>query len=444
MRKQSKLHRSVSWRLALNGRASGPSIFPPPSKLLNLPALIFAGNHISGRLHIRQTSMMRLINTVSGEMQEHLGQDLPKYGILSHRWGHASEELSFQEYRRTRRDTPGNRKVMAFLKAAANDGLQWGWVDTCCIDKASSAELSESINSMFLWYNRASKCYVFLHDVQDSSTWRTSTWWKRGWTLQELVAPSHVAFYDMHWHAIGTKAQWAEGIQNITRVPMRLLGGEQTMNSWTVAQRLSWAADRKTERLEDRAYSLLGLFDIHMPVLYGEGIKAFRRLQLELLRKYPDDSVFSWKSRDRRYQPQHVLASSPDDFHGCSKMKPYSLLKYEPPMFSPPQVTSWGIALRANAHKLRPKDGQYSFTIDGRSHQFLWALRMMVAWRGNFEELPSVLLLVQNGPARYGYRRLDCLHLPWHEALACLKASYAVGDLEENTLLYLQFDDTLD
>ncbi|KAF2158962.1 hypothetical protein M409DRAFT_61230 [Zasmidium cellare ATCC 36951] len=180
-----------------------------------------------------------------------------------------------------------------------------------------------------------------------------------------------------------------------------------------------------------------------MSPLYGEGHKAFCRLQLEILQKYPDDSILSWATK-HCHGPENVLARSPDDFQGCLHMQPVSLLRRDPPMFSPPRVTSWGIELRANAHKLRPLPEYRSINVDNQQHRFLWALRMMVAWKGQFEELPCILILAQSHPARYNYRRLECLHSTWGVARAHLRKTYRVDILESDTVFYLQFDDDLD
>ncbi|KAI6002305.1 hypothetical protein F5J12DRAFT_906395 [Pisolithus orientalis] len=147
------------------------------------------------------------------------------------------------------------------------DGYTWLWIDTCCIDKRSSAELSEAINSMYRWYRNSQMCYVYLND-----------WFSRGWTLQELVAPKEAEFFNKSWVSIGIKQDLTSLLEDITRIP------EKSVRA--VAHIMSWAADRKTTRVEDRAYSLLGLFGVNMPMLYGEGSKAFQRLQLEIIRMY--------------------------------------------------------------------------------------------------------------------------------------------------------------
>lgn len=187
---------------------------------------------------------------------------------------------------------------------ARRDGFRYIWIDSCCIDKTSSSELSEAINSMFNWYRDAQLCYAFLADVPSESgsddprahgsRFRRSRWFTRGWTLQELVAPRWVLFLSDQWTLLGTKDTLAGVIEAVTRIDTGVLKHEKSLDSASVAQRMSWAATRQTTRVEDQAYSLLGIFGINMPTLYGEGEQAFRRLQEEILRKIPDQTMFAW------------------------------------------------------------------------------------------------------------------------------------------------------
>ena len=171
----------------------------------------------------------------------------------------------------------------------------------CCIDKTSSAELSEAINSMYEWYSSADVCYAFLHDVDDSedpressSAFRTSTWFTRGWTLQELIAPVEVVFVSKDWRMIGMRRTLASTIEQVTAVDVDILLHRAPLDSVSVARRMSWAANRKTTRVEDEAYSLMGIFGIFMATIYGEGRHAFIRLQEEILKRIPDQTIFAW------------------------------------------------------------------------------------------------------------------------------------------------------
>lgn len=196
------------------------------------------------------------------------------YAILSHRW--AEEEVTFDEIHLPEaRTKQGYQKIEYACAQAVHDGYDYVWIDTCCIDKRSSAELSEAINSMFRWYRNARVCYVYLvdFDIRIESTFRHAVWWSRGWTLQELIAPPAVQFYDFKWHWYGDKLCIVDRISDITKIDVEVLKCRDSLPKMSVAKRMSWAARRVTSRKEDQAYSLLGLFDVNMPLLYGEGGK---------------------------------------------------------------------------------------------------------------------------------------------------------------------------
>ncbi|TBU26281.1 HET-domain-containing protein [Dichomitus squalens] len=193
-------------------------------------------------------------------------------------------------------------KIREACRVAREAGYDYLWIDSCCIDKTSSSELSEAINSMYLWYGIAKECYAYLADVPPGedprsadSRFRLSRWFTRGWTLQELISPHRLQFLSKDWEVIGTKATLVDLVEEITTVPREALLHLESLDDFSVAQRLSWAAARETTRVEDRAYSLLGIFDINIPTLYGEGERAFRRLQEEIVRRVPDQSLFAWK-----------------------------------------------------------------------------------------------------------------------------------------------------
>ena len=268
---------------------------------------------------------MRLINVSSMSVEEFVGRNIPQYGILSHTW--EGSEVSYDEMRvGTARSKEAFHKIEMTCKLASEDGLAYVWVDTCCIDKSSSAELTEAINSMFVWYKRATICYVYLSDLESSADVSTALkdcrWFSRGWTLQELIAPQKVDFFDQNWRFKGCKISLLEEISRITGIGSTVLEHLAPLSSITVAARLSWAAYRETTREEDAAYCLLGIFDVNMPLLYGEGTKAFRRLQEEIIKAECDLSIFAWRAKrsqsgqpDRRYSG--ILAESPMEFSGC-------------------------------------------------------------------------------------------------------------------------------
>ena len=195
-------------------------------------------------------------------------------------------------------DPPSNIsvKIRNFLFQARKDGFEWAWADTCCIDKSSSAELTEAINSMFLYYSLSTVCYVYLSDVHSgrgNNGFDNSRWHKRGWTLQELLAPKTVRFMLSDWTYLGTKFELAEKLEQITLIPRDVLRFKVDVTDTSVAQRMFWASSRITTRVEDEAYCLFGLFGINMPTLYGEGRNAFFRLQEEIMRTSVDTTLFS-------------------------------------------------------------------------------------------------------------------------------------------------------
>ncbi|KAJ9614562.1 hypothetical protein H2200_002699 [Cladophialophora chaetospira] len=270
---------------------------------------------------------MRLLNTVTYQLTEFSLQKVPIYAILSHTW--KDEEVTFSEIQDHGKASKlrGWQKLVDFCKEAARHGMQWAWMDTCCIDKTSSAELSEAINSMFRWYKEAFVCYVYLenlHDPEDQSltanTFAGARWFLRGWTLQELLAPNNVVFYDSGWHDIGTKASLKKDIARITGIDVEVLTGETCIGDYSIARKMSWASLRETTRLEDVAYSLLGIFEVNMPLLYGEGLNAFKRLQEEIIRTSTDQSILAWSAQDS--MSISVLASSPHAFRSSNRIVP--------------------------------------------------------------------------------------------------------------------------
>ena len=252
---------------------------------------------------------MRLLNTESYTFKEFFDSDIPAYAILSHRWG--DDEITLQEFRKGKhRDTQGYVKVEWFCALAEEEGFAWVWVDTCCIDKKSSAELSEAINSMYSWYKKAKVCYVYLSDIawndrdieSSKALFTQSSWFTRGWTLQELIAPEKVLFFDSEWNCFGTKTSLSELISAATGMEKTHMYDFSVHSSsihesprTCIAQKMSWMSKRKTSRSEDMSYCMLGLFDVNMPLLYGEGgAKAFMRLQLEIIKQSDDESIFAW------------------------------------------------------------------------------------------------------------------------------------------------------
>ena len=260
--------------------------------------------------------------------------EIEPYAILSHTWG-KNEVLFTDVVNGTAADRAAFPKVRYACGQALHDGLKYVWVDTCCIDKSSSAELSEAINSMFMWYRQAAVCYAYLSDLFGEGGFETlaeSRWFTRGWTLQELIAPANVVFYAAGWVNIGDKVSLKAELASITGINEDILVGKQPLETASVANRMGWAARRRTTRPEDMAYCLMGIFSVNMPLLYGEGAKAFIRLQEEIMKQSTDHSLFVWM--DERAPDDKecgFLAPSPKCFDKTRAVVPYHQWEAQPP-----------------------------------------------------------------------------------------------------------------
>lgn len=231
---------------------------------------------------------MRLLELKeNGELSLALfNNNIPPYAILSHTWG--DDEVSFSDVEAGKgQSKAGYHKIRFCGEQAARDGLKYFWVDTCSINKSDFTELSEAINSMFRWYRDSTRCYVYLSDVPyDRPTWestfRQSRWFTRAWTLQELLAPRSVEFFSQDDVRLGDKTTLERHIHEVTGIAISALQGI-SLSQFSVGERFSWAETRQATREEDEAYSLLGIFGVHMPLIYGEGrASAFKRLREEV------------------------------------------------------------------------------------------------------------------------------------------------------------------
>lgn len=390
---------------------------------------------------------MWLLNVNTKQLECFNADETPDYAILSHTWG--EDEVTFDDVRQgCGQNKNGWHKLEFVCHQAAEGGLQYAWVDTCCIDKSSSAELSEAINSMFRWYHGAQACYALLSDVllpsaghgrpngerlfpnsfnghaahgsaplrmrdggveeseevtsrmslpsyEDSRHFlmasdvdfircygwlARSSWFCRGWTLQEMIAPKEVYFFDKAWNMLGLRTPMAAFLSRITRIDGRVLtwsrrplrpwrkgqsdysGLQDTvaitmstlravLDSFSVAQRMSWAAGRVTTRLEDEAYCLLGMFDVNMPMVYGEGRRAFLRLQEQIIQTSTDHSIFAWRIvLDSDVDPSRILATSPEAFMGAR-----DIVTWDPRRVTAPfNVTNAGLKITLPLLRTRP------------------------------------------------------------------------------------------
>ncbi|KAH7922550.1 hypothetical protein BV22DRAFT_651665 [Leucogyrophana mollusca] len=335
-----------------------------------------------------------------------------EFAMLSHRWGDG-EPLFRHVDREIRDDRSGSiymmkapagiRKLQQFCCTAAKCGYRWAWVDTCCIDKSSSSETQESINSMFAWYRNSAITIVHLSGLPDltedaripfpqpegqafppygyepptelqlnsnsdypppvphptlgsfvtlnavredgrlgkaclepddqieavalerflQAFLVLNAWFKRGWTLQELLAPKNIRFYSESWRPLERyDVNRAYANQKQDPIWLKALADASGIDEDTlvklepgcvsIRERLRWAADRKTTKVEDIAYCLMGIFGISMPILYGEGVAAFTRLQEEIMKRSDDLSIFDWTGKGSIVNS--CLASHPSCF----------------------------------------------------------------------------------------------------------------------------------
>ena len=258
----------------------------------------------------------------------------PPYAILSHTW--EDGEVTYQDFTHPDRyiasTKKGFAKIQQTCQLAKQTDISYTWIDTCCIDKSSSSELTEAINSMFAWYAASEVCYAFLSDLGSTDAvdplepvpkLAACRWFSRGWTLQELIAPEVLEFYDKDWILRGTKDSLSKALEAITGIDNQVLRDNAVLTDIPVARRMSWAASRRTTRVEDIAYCLLGIFDVSMPMLYGEGERAFVRLQEEIAKEMNDLTLFAWQTKvpevlkwgDTSVQKYRgILATSPAEF----------------------------------------------------------------------------------------------------------------------------------
>jgi hypothetical protein len=239
--------------------------------------------------------LLKLNDDGSFSLDTFSGHTVPPYAILSHTWGSDNEEVTFKDIKDgSSSNKLGYQKLSFCGNQAKADGLHYFWIDTCCIDQSNNNELTEAINSMFQWYQNAARCYVYLSDVsvrtQDGlvphieweSTFRNSRWFTRGWTLQELLAPKIIEFYSRDRVRLGDKTSLEGQIQGITTITIEALRG-RCLQDFTIQERFQWGEKRQTTKGEDMAYCLLGIFDVSMPLVYGEGqTNAIRRLKKEI------------------------------------------------------------------------------------------------------------------------------------------------------------------
>ncbi|KAK4460749.1 heterokaryon incompatibility protein-domain-containing protein [Cladorrhinum samala] len=349
---------------------------------------------------------MRLLHTQTLTFRV-FSKSPPRYAILSHTW--EDDEVSLHDLIKNEpslKARKGYRKIAQCCRAASQQGLEWAWIDTCCIDKTDNAELTESINSMFRWYQEADVCYVFLADLPEAADLKRHLarcrWFTRGWTLQELLAPRVLWFYDGGWTMRGTGRDLVDQISDITGIARDVLSGGTALEEISVSERMSWAANRTTTRPEDVAYCLLGIFGVNMPMIYGEGDNSFRRLQEQIIQRSNDLTVFAWSLEDSVTRSHHdvmvvvdgpgrgypLLAQSPKEFERrrgsnttLTNITAHNALKGSE--FNPEFVTTnKGLRITSCLLRLNPEDGPHP---EGKLLYFLGLGELKEDGRGDQE-----------------------------------------------------------
>ncbi|KAI4169223.1 MAG: hypothetical protein LQ346_008989 [Caloplaca aetnensis] len=344
---------------------------------------------------------MWLLDTLTLKLKNFVTHYMPPYAILSHTWG--IEEVSFQDMDKPESKTmKGYQKIERCCSIAYSQGYGYVWIDTCCIDKKSSAELSEAINSMYAWYAGSSICFVYLSDF-DTPTWdehtksevmekfRKSRWWSRGWTLQELLAPKYMKFYASNWEEIGGKSSLFGQLSLASGIPPRFIQDGESIYEASVAARMSWASNRETTRLEDEAYSLMGIFDVNMPLLYGEGRKAFTRLQHEIARSLDDESLFAWSIGELQ---SGIFAPNVHAFAGCGAIRSLwvpNMHRMKPRQAS--AITNRGLQLEAVPRRLPASSIHGSASLPKDALKYDYALLPLNCARKGSENKPFTIIL---------------------------------------------------
>lgn len=280
---------------------------------------------------------------------------IPPYAILSHCW--VGREVVFDDFDAVSKnrlrsliqansmpktvgsvenvDNGNEASIYKIAGACAQvpvtSGIRYIWIDTICTNKHDSRELSSALNSMFNWYHNAAMCYVYIYDV----TWNEaddlngsrqqflqSKWFTRGWTLQELIAPKHVQFYDRDWRLIGSKQTLMDQIAEATGIARDHL--IEDFRTASIAQKMSWLSRRTTSLIEDRAYCMLGLFGVFLDARYGRGADEFLRLQREIFISTPagtifDESMFAWQTD--LIETSGLLAPAPSCFRDSGHVR---------------------------------------------------------------------------------------------------------------------------
>ncbi|KAG0701294.1 hypothetical protein DFH29DRAFT_852779 [Suillus ampliporus] len=260
--------------------------------------------------------------------------------MLSHKW-ESKEPLMHDIHDKVVYDLdPGGTvvKLQTFCKVTRDAGHRRAWSDTCCTDQNNNVELQRSVNSMFVWYRNSALTIVYLSDVPPSSksgALADSTWNTRGWTIQEFLAPNVVLFYQVDWNPYlnDSSPDHKESVAIMQELKDATCIDAQALVAFRpgmrgARQKLQWASTRVTTLQEDIAYSLFGIFGIHLPVIYGEMKQnALGRLLQEIVAQSGDITALDWVGKS-------------SEFNSCL---PADITAYKAPPCTPPALSEYQI-----------------------------------------------------------------------------------------------------
>lgn len=251
---------------------------------------------VIGRVKAAQTNagLLRLIGARDLLPIRFSADKAPPYAFISHCWLHPDEEPTLRDlvdnvaYRKA-----GFTKLQRAADVALRRGLEYFWIDTCCVDGRIIHEVRQAIKTVALWLTKADICFVYLSDVKaveqrsslnsNHESLRKSKWFTRSWTLVELLVPQRVEFFSDNWTALGDKSTLEKVITEVTLIPARALQGTIPLKNFPVELIRSWTDHRESHRPEDEAYCLLSLLEIDMTIHYDEGKDlAWGRLNNEI------------------------------------------------------------------------------------------------------------------------------------------------------------------
>ncbi|KAH7911574.1 heterokaryon incompatibility protein-domain-containing protein, partial [Hygrophoropsis aurantiaca] len=305
---------------------------------------------------------------IRGRIVDRMVEEKTRFAILSHTWG--KDEPSYKDLKKYRNLVgQGYEKLKKFCEVAYKEyGVEFAWADTVCIDKTSSAELDESIRSMFKWYESAYICIAYLAETTSLDDMPADRWFTRGWTLQELLAPRRMKFYAGDWAPLTSmpnekgydrlqpleKADPACGsilnaVHQATTISMRQIHDFRPRVDKDIAMRMSWVAKRDTTRGEDTAYCMMGIFGVSISIAYGEGPQhAFFRLFKAILDISNDPDIFNWAGEPIRpdVHPSRMLPSSPECYLSHQRISHNNQREFEESVVEPPTLTSAGLRMR--------------------------------------------------------------------------------------------------